>query len=73
LSAKSRFLNSSTFRRDGLAKVRGPLRFTNDLEVPGMHVGRIVRSPYAFADIRGFDVDEAEKLGAVVLTPDDVP
>lgn len=73
MSAETFFLNSRTIRKDGVAKVKGSLKFTNDLEVSGMLIGKIVRSPYAFADIKSFDVSEAVKLGAVVLTPDDVP
>ncbi|MEM4032727.1 MAG: xanthine dehydrogenase family protein molybdopterin-binding subunit, partial [Zestosphaera sp.] len=73
LSAKVSFINSKTLRKDALVKVKGLLKFTNDLEVPGMLIGRIVRSPYAFADIKSFDVSEAVRLGAVVITPDDVP
>lgn len=73
MSVKTSFLNSKTVRRDGVAKVKGFLKFVNDMEVPGMLIGRIVRSPYAFADIKSFDVSEAERLGAVVLTPDEIP
>ncbi|MEM2074610.1 MAG: molybdopterin cofactor-binding domain-containing protein [Zestosphaera sp.] len=73
MSVKITFLNSKTLRRDGVPKVRGSLRFVNDLKIPGMLIGKIVRSPYAFADIKSFDASEAEKLGAVVITPADVP
>jgi len=73
LSSRTSFINSRTLRKDAFVKVRGLLKFTNDLEVPGMLVGRIVRSPYAFADIKSFDVSDAVRLGAVVITPDDVP
>jgi len=67
------FLGKKTIRHDAQPKVTGVLKFTNDLEVPGMLIGRIFRSPYAFADISRVDVSEAERMGAVALTPDEVP
>ncbi|NAZ27256.1 MAG: molybdopterin-dependent oxidoreductase [Thermogladius sp.] len=67
------FLGKKTIRHDAQPKVTGVLKFTNDLEVPGMLIGRIYRSPYAFADISRVDVSEAERMGAVTLTPDEVP
>jgi xanthine dehydrogenase molybdenum-binding subunit len=68
-----KFIGKRTPRKDAEAKVTGALKYTYDLEVPGMLIGRIVRSPYAFADIRRIDVSEAVRTGAVVITPDDVP
>lgn len=68
-----RFIGRRIPRRDAEAKVTGSIRYTSDLEVPGMLYGRIVRSPYAFADIKRIDISEAVKMGAVVITPDDVP
>ncbi len=67
------FLGSKTIRKDALAKVSGALKFTNDLEFPGMLIGKIFRSPYAFADVKRIHKEKAERLGAVVITPDDVP
>ncbi|MEM4440970.1 MAG: xanthine dehydrogenase family protein molybdopterin-binding subunit, partial [Desulfurococcaceae archaeon] len=68
-----RFIGKRTPRKDAVPKVTGELKYTNDLEVPGMLYGRIVRSPYAFADIKRIVIDEAVKMDAVVITPDDVP
>ena len=67
------FIGKRSIRKDALPKTSGTIKFVNDLEAPGMLIGRILRSPYAFADIRRIDVSEAERLGVVVLTPDDVP
>ncbi|MCI4462009.1 MAG: molybdopterin-dependent oxidoreductase, partial [Thermogladius sp.] len=67
------FVGKRTIRHDAQPKVTGALKFTYDLEVPGMLIGRIFRSPYAFADISRVDVSEAERMGAVTLTPDEVP
>jgi xanthine dehydrogenase molybdenum-binding subunit len=68
-----KFIGKRLPRKDAEAKATGALKYTNDLEVPGMLIGRIVRSPYAFADIKRIDVSEAIKMGAVAITPDDVP
>ncbi|MEZ0394152.1 MAG: molybdopterin cofactor-binding domain-containing protein [Desulfurococcaceae archaeon] len=68
-----RYIGKRTVRKDALVKATGALKFTNDLSVPGMLYGRIVRSTYAFADIARIDTSEAERMGAVVITPADVP
>ena len=34
---------------------------------------RVIRSPYPHAKLLSFDTAEAEKMGAVCITPDDVP
>jgi xanthine dehydrogenase molybdenum-binding subunit len=73
MSVEFMFIGKRTPRKDAEAKVTGMLRYTYDLEVPGMLIGRIVRSPYAFADIRRIDVSEAVKMGAIVVTPSDIP
>ena len=67
------FIGKRSIRKDALPKTSGTIKFVNDLEVRGMLIGRILRSPYAFADIRRIDASEAERLGVVVLTPDDIP
>jgi len=67
------FIGRRIPRKDALPKTTGSLKYTNDLEVPGMLIGRILRSPYAFADIKRIDTSEAERLGVVVITPKDVP
>ena len=67
------FVGKKTYRKDGIAKVTGSLKFATDIYVPGMLVGRILKSHYAFADNKRIDAETAERMGAVVLTPDDVP
>lgn len=73
MSHAYRFIGRRIPRKDAEAKVTGNIKYTDDLVVPGMLYGRIVRSQYAFADIRRIDVSEAVRLGAVVITPIDVP
>ncbi|MCX8066734.1 MAG: molybdopterin-dependent oxidoreductase, partial [Anaerolineae bacterium] len=62
-----------TPRKDAVARVTGRELYSVDITLPRMLYGRIVASPYAHAHIRGIDTREAEAMGAVVLTWDDVP
>ncbi|WP_300463920.1 xanthine dehydrogenase family protein molybdopterin-binding subunit [Desulfobacula sp.] len=52
-------------RVDSRAKVMGKARFTADLKLPGMLVGKIKRSPYAHARILNIDTSKAEALPGV--------
>lgn len=52
-------------RIDSEAKVRGEAQFTADLHLPGMQYGKILRSPYAHAQILKIDTSKAEKLPGV--------
>ncbi len=67
------FIGKRFPRHDGFIKAAGLAEFTFDVEVPGMLYGRIFKSPYAFAKVGRIDTSLAESMGAVVLTPDDVP
>ncbi len=52
-------------RVDSRAKVMGKAKFTADLKLPGMLVGKIKRSPYAHARILNIDASKALKLSGV--------
>jgi len=52
-------------RIDGEDKVTGRARYTADIQMPGMLIGKFVRSPYAHARILSVDTSEAEKLPGV--------
>jgi xanthine dehydrogenase molybdenum-binding subunit len=69
------FLNigTDTRRKDGVSRVTGAEQYTCDLFLPGMWHAVTLRSPYPHADILSVDAREAEAMGAVVLTADDVP
>jgi CO/xanthine dehydrogenase Mo-binding subunit len=54
-----------------LAIAQGNVRYSQDIELPGMLHARILRSPYPHARILGVDATAAP-AGAVVLTPGDV-
>ncbi|OYT38273.1 MAG: carbon monoxide dehydrogenase [Desulfurococcales archaeon ex4484_58] len=68
-----RFIGKDFIRHDGIAKVTGQLEFPNDIYLPGMLYGRILKSPYPHAIVKKIKVEKAERLGAVVITPWDVP
>jgi CO/xanthine dehydrogenase Mo-binding subunit len=52
-------------RVDSRAKVMGKAKFTADLKLPGMLVGKIKRSPYAHARIINIDTSKALALPGV--------
>ncbi|HEV3255213.1 MAG TPA: 4-hydroxybenzoyl-CoA reductase subunit alpha [Candidatus Acidoferrales bacterium] len=60
---------------DSLGKVTGLGKYTDDLAVPGMLVGKILHSPHAHARIRAIDTSRAEALAGVkaVATGKDAP
>lgn len=62
-------------RHEAVSKVTGQAEYTDDLVVPGMVCGRILRSPHAHARVRRIDGSAAEKVPGVlgVLLPADVP
>ena len=68
-------IRKSVPRHESVSKVTGQAEYTDDLAVPGMVYGRILRSPYAHARVRRIDKTEAEKVSGVltVLLPADVP
>lgn len=62
-------------RPDGVDKVTGRAVYTNDINLPGMLHGKILRSPHAHARIKSIDTSAAEKLPGVhaVATGYDFP
>lgn len=60
-------------RKDGAAKVTGGVTYTSDVQLPGMWHGAVVRSPHPHAFVKSIDTSEAEALGAICITPADVP
>ena len=59
------FIGKRMPRIDSRAKVMGKAKYTADLKLPGMLVGKIKRSPYAHARILSIDTSKAEKLPGV--------
>ncbi len=62
-------------RIDGKVKVTGTATYADDLVLPGMLHGKLLRSPYAHARILSIDTSKAEKLPGVraVITGKDFP
>jgi len=62
-------------RPDALEKATGATKYTVDIKLPEMLVGKILRSPYAHAEIMEIDTSRAEKLPGVeaIITHRDVP
>jgi xanthine dehydrogenase molybdenum-binding subunit len=62
-------------RIDALPKVTGEAQYTVDLKMPGMLVGKILRSPHPHAIIKSIDTNAAKRLNGVraVITAEDVP
>jgi 4-hydroxybenzoyl-CoA reductase subunit alpha len=60
---------------DGLAKVTGQARYTDDIALAGMLHGKILRSPHPHARIRSIDTKRARELPGVhaVITGRDMP
>jgi len=60
---------------DAWGKVTGDTRYTDDLVLPRMAFGKLLRSPYAHARIRGIDTTRARAVPGVyaVITGADLP
>jgi CO/xanthine dehydrogenase Mo-binding subunit len=72
---KLKIVGSSPAKHDGLDKVTGRAKFGADMFLPGMLVGKILRSPHPHAIIKSIDTSAAEKLPGVkaVICRDDFP
>src|SRR5205807_626655 len=72
---KLKIVGTSPVKHDGIDKVTGRAKFGADLFLPGMLVGKFLRSPHAHAIIRSIDTSAAERLPGVkaVVTRDDFP
>ena len=75
MSRRFKHIGRSPRKIDALAKASGRAKYTDDLSLPGMLHGRLLRSPHAHADILGIDAARAEKLAGVraVITGEVLP
>ena len=64
-SQKLKVIGTRPIRPDGVDKVTGRAVYTNDVNLPGMAHGKILRSPHAHAKIKSVDTSAAEKLAGV--------
>jgi CO/xanthine dehydrogenase Mo-binding subunit len=70
-----KWVGTRPVRPDGVPKVTGLAQYGADFTMPGMLVGRILRSPHAHARILSIDTSKAEALPGVkaVVTSGDFP
>lgn len=75
MTARPTVIGRHVDRVDGIPKVTGTARYTNDIALPGMLYGHCLRSPHPSARIVSIDVREARKLPGIhaILTGADVP
>jgi CO/xanthine dehydrogenase Mo-binding subunit len=72
---KLKIVGTSPIKHDGIDKVTGRAKFGADMFLPGMLVGKILRSPHPHAIIKAIDTSAAEALAGVkaVVTRADFP
>jgi aerobic carbon-monoxide dehydrogenase large subunit len=72
--AKLQGMGVSRLRKEDARFIRGRGTYVDDIQLPGMLFGAIVRSPYAHARIKGIDKSKALAVPGVVavLTADDL-
>lgn len=70
-----RLIGRDTPKTDGIDKVTGRAKFGADVSMPGMLVGKALRSPHAHALIKSIDTRKAAALPGVkaVITSADLP
>ena len=68
-------IGKRNLKYDGFAKLTGAAKYTDDLKLPRMIYGRLLRSPHPHARILRIDTTRAERLPGVfgVLTGKDLP
>jgi putative selenate reductase molybdopterin-binding subunit len=68
-------VGKETKKVDALKLVQGKPAFTDDVDIPGLLIAKVLHSPYAHALIQDIDVSEAKKIPGVaaVLTWKDLP
>ncbi len=66
MSSEFAVIGKPTAMVDAAEKTTGAGKYTDDLSVPGMLVGKILHSPYPHARIKAIDTSKAEKLEGVV-------
>jgi CO/xanthine dehydrogenase Mo-binding subunit len=68
-------VGTNPVKHDGVDKVTGRARFGSDVHLPGMLVGKVLRSPHPHAMLKSIDTSAAAALPGVksVVTRDDFP
>jgi len=75
MGGEYRHIGKATPRKDARAIVTGSAQYLDDVRVPGMLQGRVLRSPHPHARIKSIDTSRAEAYPGVkaVLTYKNVP
>ena len=70
-----KIVGTSPVKHDGPDKVTGRAKFGADVHLPGMLIGKILRSPHPHAVLKSIDTSAAEAFPGVnaVVTRDDFP
>jgi len=70
-----RHIGKATPRKEGRQIVTGAVKYIDDLTLPGMLYGKVLRSPHAHALINKIDTTKAERAAGVkaVLTHENAP
>ncbi len=70
-----RHIGKTTPRIDAREIVTGKAKYIDDIKIPGMLYGKVLRSPYPHANIKKIDTSRAERLSGVraVLTYKNAP
>ncbi len=74
-SENYRHIGKATQRKDAVDIVTGAAKYLDDIKMPGMLHGKVLRSPHARANITHIEAGRAVQLDGVkaVLTYKDVP
>lgn len=75
MSEQYRYIGKETPRKDARDIVTGRAQYIDDIKLPGMLFGKVLRSPHPHAEITHIDCDRARSLPGVraVLTYKDIP
>jgi len=75
MTNKYRYIGKAVPRKDAGEIVTGKAKFIDDIKLPGMLYGKVLRSPHAHANIKSIDTSKAETYQGVkaVLTYKNVP
>jgi 4-hydroxybenzoyl-CoA reductase alpha subunit len=75
MKSDNKLIGTPMRKVEGLAKATGRAVYTDDISLPGMLHGKILRSPHAHARVLSIDTSKAEALPGVhaVITGHDMP
>ncbi len=62
-----------SFDIKNIGKATGKEIYTCDVNIPGQLYAVVLRSPFPHAEIKKIDYSQAEKMGAICISGDDVP